>query len=346
MREKKEGAGEPGREVELREEVPYSGSLKREWEELLMASPFRNPFLTPTWNENWLRHFGQSLEAKALVFRDLNRNLVALGTFVGSEKEQEGKGFSLLGSSDVWDYRDLIIVPGWEEQVCRSLAGYLRESPWQYLELGGISEFSPTARYFPALMQSCGFAVEQEMEEVAVYLDLPTAWETFLEGLNSKNRHELRRKMRRLEKEMNFELSKAEDLLALSGKMEIFFDLHRKSRKDKEEFMTPEMKSYFAEIAARFQERGWLSLTFLQIEGKEVATFFSFEFSGTEYVYNSGYDPEFSRFSPGIVLAALCIRQAIEKRMVRFNFLRGREKYKYQLGGKEEKIYRIRVKKS
>jgi len=346
MREKKEGEGQTGMKVELREEAPYSASLKKEWEELLMASPFRNPFLTPAWNENWLRHFGQSLEAKVLVFRDLNQNLVALGTFIASEKEKEGRGFSLLGSSDVWDYRDLIILPGWEEQVYRSLAGYFRESAWEYLELKGISEFSPTARFFPSFMQSCGFSVEQEMEEVAVYLDLPTSWEIFLEGLNSKNRHELRRKMRRLEKETNFGLSKAEDPLALSGKMGIFFDLHRKSRKDKEEFMTPEMKSYFAEIAARFQERGWLSLTFLQIEGKEVATFFSFEFSGTEYVYNSGYDPEFSRFSPGIVLAALCIRQAIEKRMVRFNFLRGREKYKYQLGGKEEKIYRIRVEKS
>ncbi len=344
MREEKEVEGQPGMEVELREEAPYSGSLKEEWGKLLMASPFRNPFLTPTWNENWLRHFGQSLEAKVLAFRDSNRNLVALGTFVGSQKE--GKGFSLLGSSDVWDYRDLIIIPGWEEQVCRSLAGYFRESPWEYLELKGISEFSPTARFFPVFMQSYGFAVEQEVEEIAVYLDLPSGWEIFLEGLNSKNRHELRRKVRRLEKETNFEFSRADDPLGLSGKMEIFFDLHRKSRKDKEEFMTPEMKTYFAEIAARFQERGWLSLTFLKIEGREVAAFLSFEFSGTEYVYNSGYDPEFSRFSPGIVLAALCIRQAIEKRLMRFNFLRGKEKYKYQLGGREEKIYRIRVKKS
>ncbi len=344
MKEKREGDGPRGREVELHEEASYSGTLKEEWEKLLMASPFRNPFLTPTWNENWLRHFGQSLGTKILAFRDSDRNLVALGTFVGSQKE--GKRFSLLGSSDVWDYRDLIIIPGWEEQVCRSLAGYFRESPWESLELKGISEFSPTARFFPFFMQSCGFAVEQEVEEVAVYLDLPSGWEIFLEGLNSKNRHELRRKMRRLEKETNFKFSRADDPLGLSGKMEIFFDLHRKSRKDKEEFMTPEMKTYFAEIAARFQERGWLSLTFLQIEGKEVATFLSFEFSGTEYVYNSGYDPEFSRFSPGIVLAALCIRQAIERRLVRFNFLRGREKYKYQLGGREERIYRIRVKKS
>ena len=331
--------------IELREESSYSGDLKKEWENLLSASPFQNPFLTPTWNENWMIHFGQSLDARVLVFRDGKENLVALGTFVSSKREKEERGISLLGSSDLWDYRDLIIAPGWEEQVYSSLAGYFREGPWEYLEITGISEFSPTARFFPFFMQSSGFFIEQEIEEVAVYLDLPTGWEMFLEGLNSKDRHELRRKMRRMERETTFELSKAEEPLSLSEKMEVFFNLHRKSGKDKAEFMTPKMASFFGEIAARFQEKGWLNLTFLQIEGKEVATFLSFGFAGTEYVYNSGYDPEFSRFSPGIVLAALCIRRAIEKGRVRFNFLRGREDYKYRLGGKEEKIYRFRVKK-
>jgi CelD/BcsL family acetyltransferase involved in cellulose biosynthesis len=195
-------------------------------------------------------------------------------------------------------------------------------------------------------MQAFGFDVVQEVEEVALYLDLSQTWEAFLGGLGSKDRHELRRKIRRLEREVAFEILRPEDGSSLSAGMEIFFALHRKSRKDKAEFMTPEMEAYFREISARFQERGWLSLSFLRLAGKEVAAFFSFDFAGTEYVYNSGYDPEFARFSPGIVLAAHCIRQAIERGMTSFNFLRGREDYKYHLGGREEKIYRIRVSKN
>jgi CelD/BcsL family acetyltransferase involved in cellulose biosynthesis len=213
------------------------------------------------------------------------------------------------------------------------------------MELNGVSEFSPTLQFLPPQMHLSGFHVAQEAEEVALYLDLPQTWEAFLETLSGKDRHELRRKIRRLENEVVLELRRAEGGSSLRADMEIFFDLHRKSRKDKAEFMTPEMEAFFQEIAARFQERGWLSLSFLKLAGKEVATFLSFDFSGTEYVYNSGYDPDFSRFSPGIVLAAYCIRRAIEKGKAGFNFLRGREDYKYHLGGKEEKIYRIRVSK-
>jgi len=331
--------------IELQEESPYSEPLKKEWEKLLSASRYHNPFLTPTWNEIWLKHFGNNQSLKVILFRDLGGTLLALGTFVNSCGEKGEKGLALMGSTDVWDYRDLIISPGNEAETFTALAGFFKEGPWDYLEFNGISEFSPTFHFLSTPMQGFGFRVAQEVEEVALYLDLPQSWEAFLGKLSGKDRHELRRKIRRLEREVAFETLRVEDGSSLDAGMGIFFDLHRKSRKDKAEFMTPEMEAYFREIAARFQERGWLSLSFLKLAGKEVATFFSFAFAGTEYVYNSGYDPDFSRFSPGIVLAAYCIRQAIEKGMTGFNFLRGREDYKYHLGGREEKIYRLRVSK-
>jgi CelD/BcsL family acetyltransferase involved in cellulose biosynthesis len=331
--------------IEVLEGSSYPEPLVREWEELLIAARFRNPFLTPLWNEIWLRHFGKSIKAGVILFRDSGGALLAAGAFSNPAGGGSQKGLTLLGSTDVCDYRDIVIAPGKEAEVFSALGRFFGEGPWEHLELNGISEFSPTYQFLPPQMQPFGFGLVQEAEEVALSLDLPQTWEAFLEKLSGKDRHELRRKIRRLEREIAFETLRVEDDSSLHAGMGIFFDLHRKSRKDKAEFMTPEMEAYFREIAARFQERGWLSLSFLKLAGKEVATFFSFDFAGTEYVYNSGYDPDFARFSPGIVLAAYCIRQAIEKGMTGFNFLRGREDYKYHLGGREEKIYRLRVSK-
>jgi len=331
--------------VEVLEGSPYPETLMREWEELLSAVPLRNPFLTPLWNEIWLNHFGKSLPAGVISFRDPGGALLAAGAFSNPTVGGTQKGLALVGGTDVCDYRDIVIAPGREEEVFSALGRFFAEGTWEYLELSGISEFSPTFRFLSPQMQSLGFRVEQEVEEVALNLRLPRSWEAFLEQLSGKDRHELRRKIRRLENEAALEMRRANDRSSLRGEMEIFFDLHRKSRKDKAEFMTPEMEAFFREIAARFLERGWLSLSFLKIAGKEVATYFSFDYAGTEYIYNSGYDPDFARLSPGIVLAAYCIRQSIEGGKAGFNFLRGREDYKYHLGGKEEKIYRIRVAK-
>ena len=329
--------------VELLEANSYSEALVREWEALLSRSRFQNPFLTPLWIEIWLKHFGKSLEAKVILVRAPEGALLAVGAFSTSTGEGGKQGLTLLGSTDVCDYRDLVIAKGWEEKTFGALGRFFGEGPWGYLEFSGASEFSPTAQFLPPLMQSFGFRVVQEVEEVALYLNLPPTWEMFLERLNSKDRHELRRKMRRMEREPSCEISGVEGSPSLFREMEIFFDLHRKSRKHKAEFMSKEMQAFFRDISLRFQERGWLNLSFLKVAGKGVAGVFSFDFAGTEYVYNSGYDPEFARFSPGIILAAHCIRRSIEKGMAGFNFLRGREDYKYHLGGKEEKIYRIRV---
>ncbi|NWF54157.1 MAG: GNAT family N-acetyltransferase [Syntrophaceae bacterium] len=258
--------------------------------------------------------------------------------------EMEGKSITLLGSKDVWDYRDLILSAGKEKEALALLARWAADGPWAGLDFSGISEFSPTLEFLPSLLQASGFRVQWEVEEVAVFLKIPATWDDFLAQLGSKDRHELRRKMRRLEREAAFEIKEGAGE-TLDQRLDSFFELHRKSRRDKAEFMIPRMETFFREIAHRFQERGWFSLPFLRVEGRDIAAYFSFRYGGIEYVYNSGYDPDYSRLSPGIVLAAHCIGQAIEKRLKVFHFLRGQEDYKYRLGGKEEKIYRIEAMK-
>ena len=325
-------------EVEILEGNPLPERLLLLWEGLLPESSFQNPFLSPLWSTVWLKHFGGTLAVKTFLLRSTGGEPLGLGVFSDSGKEKDR--LSLLGSADVWDYRDFILPAGKEEEALGAWARVLAEGPWGEVELRGISEFSPTLRFLPAILRSLGFRVTEEVEEKAVYLNLPRTWHDFLNQMDSKDRHELRRKIRRLEREASFEIldGEREDL---SPKMDAFLALHRKSRRDKAEFMTPEMEAYFRILADRFHEKGWLTLPFLRVEGKEVAGYFSFRYREVEYVYNSGYDPEYGRLSPGIVLAGHCIRRAIEGGMRVLHFLRGQEEYKYRLGGLDERIFRI-----
>ncbi len=331
--------------VEIIQGNPLTKRIDEEWKLILMKRPNPNPFLTPLWAKVWLKHFGETLERKVFLFRDDTGVLQGVGYFIESIREGK-KGLTLLGSQDVWDYRDLVILPGREEEIFRKLAVLAKENDWGYIELNSIAESSSTVRFFPMAMESLGFRVTREVEETVINLSLPPAWEKFLEGLSAKDRHELRRKIRRIEREGSCERVRVTDLSSIEDKMGIFLDLHRKSRHDKSEFMSPPMESYFRDLAKGLLIEGWLDLSFLRFQGKEVAAFFSFDFEGTKYVYNSGYDPYFSWYSPGIVLSAYCIQDAIEKGMKSLNFLRGREDYKYHLGGREELNYFFRAEKT
>lgn len=331
--------------IQVVDESRLSEPRWKEWEALLMASCFHNPFLTPAWIEVWQKSFGHSQDSRFFFFYQAEGTLVGVGAFANHQGGDGLRGLELLGSTDVCDYRDLVMAPGHEKAVLESLGQYFKKGGWGYLHLPGLSEFSPTVSEVSPVMESLGLRVNNEVEEMALYLNLPSSWEEFLENLDSKDRHELRRKLRRIGRETSFSMEEIREPSSLSPKMKIFFDLHRKSRKDKAEFMTSEMENFFLNLSTLFAGKGWLQLSFLKAAGKEIATFLSFDFMGTEYVYNSGYDPQAAGLSPGIVLAALCIREAIGKGTKHFNFLRGKENYKYHLGGKEEKIYRVSVTK-
>jgi CelD/BcsL family acetyltransferase involved in cellulose biosynthesis len=62
-------------------------------------------------------------------------------------------------------------------------------------------------------------------------------------------------------------------------------------------------------------------------------------------MYNSGYDPDYSHYAVGLMSKTLLIKDAIEQGRTCVDFLRGDESYKYDLGGKNQQVYRIVLKK-
>jgi CelD/BcsL family acetyltransferase involved in cellulose biosynthesis len=74
-----------------------------------------------------------------------------------------------------------------------------------------------------------------------------------------------------------------------------------------------------------------------------VAAFLCVEYAGTVGLYNSGFDPAHARLAPGIVLLAHLIRDAIDRRIPIFDFLRGEEPYKQGFGPVPEDLYNVRI---
>jgi CelD/BcsL family acetyltransferase involved in cellulose biosynthesis len=211
-----------------------------------------------------------------------------------------------------------------------------------------------------------------EEQEIAPYLDLPESFEKYVESLEYKNRRELRRKMNRLEKEVgndHWSFRSTEGGKITRDDFQDFVRLVKLSENEKEKFMTGEMEEFFWDLVnigrdknnivgvdlrvdpqkvadkpggLSLQKDGWQPLlNFFTINNKNAACILTFE-NGTESLaYNSGYDPEFLFFSPGFLSQAFKIKQLIEKSYKKYDFLRGKERYKYDLGAKEEKLYKI-----
>jgi CelD/BcsL family acetyltransferase involved in cellulose biosynthesis len=77
------------------------------------------------------------------------------------------------------------------------------------------------------------------------------------------------------------------------------------------------------------------------LDGEPVASVLNFDLGGTLYMYNSGYDPAYSHYAVGLMSKALLLKDAIEQGRSCVDFMRGDESYKYDLGGKDQQVYRL-----
>ena len=83
----------------------------------------------------------------------------------------------------------------------------------------------------------------------------------------------------------------------------------------------------------------------LALGGHLAAAFYGFHAAGRTIFYLSGFDPAFARYSPGKLVVAHAIEQAIARDAARaFDFLRGAEAYKYAWGAVDEPLFRRSVR--
>jgi CelD/BcsL family acetyltransferase involved in cellulose biosynthesis len=90
---------------------------------------------------------------------------------------------------------------------------------------------------------------------------------------------------------------------------------------------------------------GRLEVATLYADDRPVAAYLSFREAARLLLYNSGYDPRYGDYSAGFALLVYRIRQAIEEGVQTFDFLRGDERYKYDLGAQDQFIYRVIIRK-
>ncbi|HID90109.1 MAG TPA: GNAT family N-acetyltransferase [Anaerolineales bacterium] len=318
--------------------------LAEEWDTLLCRSAMDTIFLTPTYQRTWWRHLGQG-DLLLLTVREGEELTGVAPLFL---TEQEGRRvLQTVGCVEVSDYLDWVLAPGREEEILAALLDFLNGSlTWDAIDLCNVHQDSPTLALLPAPARRRGWSVRTEVQEVCPVVDLPETWEAYLASLGRKDRHELRRKMRRAEAMEGLRWYIVGPEHDLGAEMEAFLHLMAASAPEKAAFLTAPMRAFFQELARATFEAGWLQLAFLEVEGRRLASYLNFVYDNRVLVYNSGLDWEaYPTLGAGIVLTGLLIRHAIEKGRETYDFLRGSEPYKYRLGGKDVTVHRILIER-
>ena len=311
-------------------------ALAPEWERLHAASPAHALFVSTIWHRAWATACCGAPEDHSVLSVRQDGELIAITPI----HETEG-GVTFSIDFNVTDYQDLLTAPGAERVAWESVLRFGRASGWTRVDLVGLREDSPSTSLIAELCRIDGWRQTQTDWDVSPYLALPRSWDEYLGGLGKKNRHELRRKFHRLEEggTVEYEVIERWDEDTATA-VDTFLDLMEKSSEEKARFLTDERRTFLRTMSEATADAGALRLCFLRIDGVRVSATLNFADGDRWLLYNSGYDPEYRRQSVGLLLKAWSIGYAIENGFREYDFLRGDEAYKYDLGGLDRKLYR------
>ena len=294
-------------------------------------------FVLPGWLKTWWQTFGDGQTSYLCSIRSRGELSGIAPLMI------RGQTAHLMGDTDVCDYLDVVVVPGKEITFFNALFDHLRQQGIRQLDLGSVRADSALYRHLSASVGGQHYSITCEMVDAAMMLELPSSWDAYLLQLTGKQRHEVRRKFRRLEETGRVNLDSFDDVSDVKREMETFLTLFKRNRADKASFMTQRMASFFQLLASEMATEQILKLFFLTLDETVTAAVMIFDYDDTFHLYNNGYDQRYLSLSVGLLSKLFTVKESIRQGKKKYDFLKGTEAYKQRLGGRQIPLYRCRV---
>jgi CelD/BcsL family acetyltransferase involved in cellulose biosynthesis len=351
--------------------------MEGEWSELWDRCPAATPFQSPDWLLPWFQRLWGGGRLWVIALR-LDGRLAGLAPLVLCGDPGQPVRVS-LGGAGISDYLDILIEPEHErrgaEMVFEQLAG--NRDQWQICDFQELREVSPLLHAAVPDVLRC----QESPCGVCPVLQLPPSFEELLSGLPAGFRKNLRYSEKLLSRAGAVQYTSAAEPGVLSripladargseplvvpsdpegavvnsytgnntsceALLTALCRLHSarwNTRGDTGVLSTSQLQRFYGEVARRFLARHLLRLHALELDGACIAVQYNFCARGRTYFYLSGFDPDHARFSPGTILLAHSIAEAIREGCEEFDFLRKSENYKCQWGARDRINRRLLV---
>jgi CelD/BcsL family acetyltransferase involved in cellulose biosynthesis len=322
--------------------------LEEAWDELVSRSVRPYPFLEFWYLYNWWQTLGGgewlSSESQLCIVTGFERGkLKGIAPLFVSSKEGSPPALRFIGQIEVTDYLDFIAAEEDLPAFLTALLDFLDENeaiPVKNLELANLLDDSPSLRILEQAAEQRQRRFKQTVLQPAPAITLTDSWDEYLQSLNKKQRHEVRRKLRNAERDFQIELYLVENAAEVIDEIRIFVELMR-NEEEKKQFLSGETEQYLLSLGKAAFEKNRFNLAFLLLDGQKVAGYLNFIAQNRLWVYNTGWNPDFSKYSPGWLLLSKLIQWSIDQGLQEVDLMRGAEDYKYRFGGIDRHVVAV-----
>ena len=317
------------------------------WNSLVEQSSADTPFSRYEYLSEWWKTLGGGewkQAALVLVSATENEQLVGIAPLFITEYDGQ-QSLMLVGSIEISDYLDLIVRPDDLPRFLSGLLDFLASSfagNWSAIDWYNLPDSSPTLAALKAESERRGWTHHEEIYRPTPRIPLNGSFDEYLSRLDKKQRHEIRRKMRRAAESGRVRFYVVDKSADIETELDAFFHLMVQDP-NKAMFLRDAMREQMSSTIQASYEQGYLWLGFLEVDGEKVAASLNFDYKNKLWGYNSGVSRAHMELSPGWVLLAHVIQWCCENNRYEFDFMRGDEEYKYRFGGVNRFVMRVKI---
>jgi CelD/BcsL family acetyltransferase involved in cellulose biosynthesis len=292
-------------------------TLEPEWRDLWERDPAATPFQSPAWLVPWVRTFAGP-DWLVSTLRRRGRLIAVLPLFCVDD--MHGRRLMSMGAG-ISDYGDGVFDPEVGSEAASMLIMALMD--WHAMEFLQLPSGSPLLT--AAAPQ--GWTDRRRTSEPCPVMPLPTT-------LSRRMRQNLRYYRARVER-VGIEHALLSSRDAALPALECLFALHGarwESRCSPGVLSDEKVRCFHRQAVPALADAGLLRMHVLHRQGTPVAIGYMLAAKASAYDYITGFDPDLAALGLGTVLIGCAIEAAVEEGAREFDFLRGREDYKYRWG--------------
>jgi CelD/BcsL family acetyltransferase involved in cellulose biosynthesis len=333
--------------VERIAEADLSGPLQAQWQSLHESLHPRTPFTSPLWNILWWKHFrtirrSMGNELFVNTVRDPNGRLLAVAPMMATDMPSFGplrmRALRCLGAdANLTELRGLVCAPEDEVQAVDLLRNHVtQQQRFDWIDWGTVRQqnWQLLTGRLPAGSVVSDAAIRD------YHLSMPATWDEF-RGTRSRNiKESIRKCYNSLKRDGHTARLRVIDSPAeCAAGIQTFLQLHAKRSaaenvtvRHPNVFASQQAQGFILEYAQEMARRDQLRLFQLYIGDTVVATRIGFLFDDQLYLYYSGYETEWARYSVMTTLVVEAIKWAIEKQLKVVNLSTGTDVSKLRWG--------------
>ncbi len=311
-------------------------SVESEWRQLWLRTNC-SPFQSPDWLLPWWTAFHDNRELYVIIVRRERRIAAILPLY--RQLRDQFRDLVFVGTGNT-DHLDIIAHTGDDDAVAVALRALVElGSRWDAIDLHEIPETSPLLR----LAEHGRLVHETSVQDCCPMIELPNSNDIPLGS--ARLRSWLATASRKL-----LNVGRARRVDADTENCRELFDelvkLHtmRWQSKGKSGVLgDAQTLTFHHQVIERLCDAKLLRLFVLELGQKRVGAYYGFSHAATSYYYLSGFDSGYENLSIGSLLIAEAVEMARCEGRRTFDFLRGREPYKYRFGATDHHNFRQRI---